>query len=119
MQQFIGELKYSAYLLWLIGMVQFILSWIIFVSEYKMGNINCVAKVGYSISSTLPSKFNADLDVVGCCIYYSDKILLLQVCPQKDEASLWGVPAGKIEKNEQPKLAAVRELQEETKLINV
>jgi 8-oxo-dGTP diphosphatase len=71
----------------------------------------------YSISLTLPSNFTADLNVAGCYITQSDKVLLLQVCKQKDESGRWGVPAGKIDKNELPKEAALRELYEETTIV--
>ena len=71
----------------------------------------------YSISLTLPSNFTPDLNIAGCYISQDDKILLLQVSNQKDESGRWGVPAGKIDKNELPEEAALRELYEETKII--
>lgn len=54
--------------------------------------------------------------VEGAAIYVdvNGKLLLLHLSPQKEEAGAWGVPAGKLEKDEDPLLGAKRELYEET-----
>lgn len=61
-----------------------------------------------------PKDFNADVEVSACYLEIEGKILLLAQGPKKQETGAWGVPAGKIEKNETPHEAARRELLEET-----
>ena len=52
--------------------------------------------------------------VVGCVMQHKDKILLLLRYAKETDPSLWGIPAGKVEKDESDVEAVVREVQEET-----
>lgn len=65
-----------------------------------------------------PVGFVADFSAVGCFVESEGKILqLLRAGNAKIEPAKWGAPAGKIEKNETPGVAMVRELSEETGLL--
>ena len=57
------------------------------------------------------------LSVAGCYIQNSKgELLLLKRLPQKSQGDLWGFPGGKIDSDETPKVAAQREVYEETGL---
>ena len=64
-----------------------------------------------------PAIFNPLFDVVSCFLEYNGEILLLLRPAHKNQGGKWGVPAGKVEKNETPKEALVRELREETSFV--
>ena len=66
------------------------------------------------IYKNLPKKFNSEFECVSCHIEYQDKILLLRRCRNKVEGGKWGLPAGKIEKDEDKVKALRREIKEET-----
>lgn len=59
-------------------------------------------------------KFNPKFEVVSCYIEYNGKILLLKRQINKTEANTYGVPAGKVEKDEDIYDAIIREVKEET-----
>ncbi|MDP1608895.1 MAG: NUDIX hydrolase [Chlamydiales bacterium] len=61
-----------------------------------------------------PEGFSPQVQVAACYLEKEGKVLLLQRATNKSEAGKWGVPAGKLEKNELPIDAATRELFEET-----
>lgn len=61
-----------------------------------------------------PDDFSPAVEVAATYVNVSGKILFLQLGPSKSEAGFWGVPAGKLEKNESPISGAKRELFEET-----
>lgn len=61
-----------------------------------------------------PRGFNAKVQVATCSVEVKDKLLLLQLPKGKKEEGFWGIPGGKIEINETPEHAALRELFEET-----
>lgn len=61
-----------------------------------------------------PEGFNPQVQVAACYLEMDKKFLLLQSTSKKSEPETWGVPAGKLEKNESPEAAAKRELFEET-----
>lgn len=65
----------------------------------------------------MPIGFNAQVEVAACYIEIDGKLLLLQRASGKREAETWGVPAGKLETNEMPQQAALRELHEETGIL--
>src|SRR5690554_3432162 len=52
--------------------------------------------------------------VVGCVMQHEDKILLLLRSAKETDPSLWGIPAGKVEKDESDVEAVIREVHEET-----
>lgn len=56
------------------------------------------------------------LNVVGCYITQDEKFLMLKRRVDKSQGGLWGLPAGKIEPNESPTQAVVREVFEETSI---
>lgn len=64
----------------------------------------------------LPVNFSPQVEVVAGYVEVENKLLLMQQSSRKIEPGKWGVPAGKIEPNEDLKLAMVRELFEETGL---
>ena len=61
-----------------------------------------------------PEGFTPQVQVSGCYLEIGNKLLLLQRAFGNVEAGKWGVPAGKLERNETPEEAAKRELFEET-----
>lgn len=69
--------------------------------------------IKYSVFAEPPDDFNPTVEVASCYIEWTDKILLLKRHPQKPQGNTWGVPGGKMEKNENPKMAVIREIQEE------
>ncbi len=54
------------------------------------------------------------LRVVGCIVRNQDEILMLYRSPKETDPSLWGIPAGKVEKGETDLDAVLREVSEET-----
>ncbi len=70
---------------------------------------------GIDVYQKPPLGFVAQIEAAGCYLEINQKILLLQL-PEDHvaEPGKWGVPAGKLEKNETPEQAAIRELFEET-----
>ena len=61
-----------------------------------------------------PLGFIPQVQVSGCYLEIDNKLLLLQRAFGNFEPGKWGVPAGKLERNETPEEAAKRELFEET-----
>ena len=66
------------------------------------------------ISDKKPKKFDPIFEIVSCFVEYNDKILLLKRQPFKSEPNTYGVPAGKVEKDEDLINAIARETFEET-----
>jgi len=64
-----------------------------------------------------PIDFNSQFEVVSCFLEYNGKILLLQRQDDKVGGSTWGVPAGKIENNENTIQAILREIK--VSLLNI
>lgn len=65
------------------------------------------------IHKTAPIEFAPKVEVAACYLEIQGKLLILQRAGNL-ETGKWGVPAGKLEKNESPLQAAIRELFEET-----
>jgi len=63
-----------------------------------------------------PKEFSPRFEVVSCYVECDGKILLLCRPEHKSEGGKWGVPAGKIEGDEKPLIALLREVKEETNL---
>jgi len=64
-----------------------------------------------------PKEFNPKFEVVSCFLESGGKILLLHRQDNKPQGNTWGVPAGKIDLNEDKIIAIVREIKEETSII--
>lgn len=62
----------------------------------------------------MPQGFNPKFEVVSCFVEYNGEILLLHRQNHKPQGDTWGVPAGKIDVNEQISDAILREIKEET-----
>lgn len=62
-----------------------------------------------------PDDFNPKHSVVACCyLHYQDKILLLHRRDSIAEGNRWGIPGGKVNKQEPLSEAVIREIEEET-----
>ena len=70
----------------------------------------------YSVFLNPPPGFKTRFKASGCFLEYGKKILLLKRNAEKTEGNLWGIPGGKIEPNETPRAAVIREISEETGL---
>ncbi len=66
------------------------------------------------VFQTPPENFNPKIEVAACFINVSDRVLFLKRVPSKTEGNLWGIPGGKLEKEESPMSGVVREVLEET-----
>lgn len=66
------------------------------------------------ITEVRPQNFNPKFEVVSCFIEYNGEILMLKRQKFKPQPNTYGVPAGKVEKDENLKQAIIREVQEET-----
>ena len=74
---------------------------------------NLMEKSLIEIHKTAPIDFTPKVEVAACYLELDGKLLILQRAGNL-ETGKWGVPAGKLEKNESPLQAAIRELFEET-----
>ena len=63
-----------------------------------------------------PDGFNHNFEVVSCFLEHSKDILLLQRQSHKTTPNVWGIPAGKVNHNEDLVEALYREIYEETQL---
>lgn len=70
----------------------------------------------YTIYESMPENFEAKVEISGCYLVSKDKLLLLKRHLSRPQGNTWGVAAGKIEKNETPLMAVVREVKEEVSL---
>jgi len=64
-----------------------------------------------------PEGFSAEMEAAGCFCECEGKILLLKRHPNKGYGNTWGIPAGKLETDEDPLDAVKREVLEETGLL--
>lgn len=64
-----------------------------------------------------PSDFKTHVYVTAAYVKFENKILILQLSQEKEEAFHFGVPAGKLEKGELPEDGIARELFEETGIL--
>ncbi len=61
-----------------------------------------------------PSGFKPVVEVSACFLQKDGKFLFLHRQDNKSQGNTWGIPGGKVEKQETPLNAVVRELREET-----
>lgn len=59
-------------------------------------------------------QFKPKIEIAAVYIEHDANILLLHRQNHKSQGNKWGIPGGKIEKNETPLQAAIREIEEET-----
>jgi len=65
-----------------------------------------------------PAGFRPGFRAVGCFVECKgDILLLLRAKDRKIEPGKWGCPAGRVEKNETPEIAMLRELKEEAGIV--
>ncbi|HNX10991.1 MAG TPA: NUDIX hydrolase [bacterium] len=64
-----------------------------------------------------PSNFESKFEIVSCYIENDGDILILHRQDYKPEGNTWGLPAGKIDKEEDRTTAMLREIEEETGII--
>lgn len=69
-----------------------------------------------SLFLTPPPDFQPKVWVAGCYCEFENKILFLKRSPHKLQGDTWGIPGGKLDENETPRAAAVREVFEEVGL---
>lgn len=70
----------------------------------------------YQVFFEAPEGFKPSVEVAGCYCEYGDKLLFLLRHPRAAHGNTWGIPAGKFEKGEDARSAAIREAREETGL---
>ncbi len=70
----------------------------------------------YQVFFEAPVGFKPSVEVAGCYCEYEDKLLFLRRHPRASHGNTWGIPAGKFEKGEDARSAAIREAKEETDL---
>lgn len=61
-----------------------------------------------------PVDFASIMEVAACYCHFEDRLLVVKRHPKKSQGGTWGVPGGKLEKNETSIDALVREMREET-----
>src|SRR5665647_1613274 len=71
----------------------------------------------YSIYTEPPVGFHPTVEVAACYCEWDNKYLFLLRQPSRPQGGTYGVPAGKIEKGETAREAAIRELAEETGIV--
>ena len=59
-------------------------------------------------------QFKPRFEIAAMYVEYNDLILLLHRQKNKPQGNKWGIPGGKVEKNETPLQAIIREVKEET-----
>lgn len=67
----------------------------------------------YSIYTDPPEDFSSQIEASGCYMEWDNKILFLKRHPERPQGDTWGVPGGKIEREETPLEAVIREVREE------
>jgi 8-oxo-dGTP pyrophosphatase MutT (NUDIX family) len=67
----------------------------------------------YTVYYKEPEGFVAARHVAGCHIMCGNRFLLLRRHPRSSQGNTWGIPAGKLEKEETPVEAVIREIEEE------
>lgn len=87
---------------------------------FNNASSNALKKTFQHLSYWDPVKPNAiapSKQVVTCFIQKGNKILVLQRARKDEQHKLWGIPGGKLDKDELPVPGLLRELREETGLI--
>lgn len=64
-----------------------------------------------------PADFQARVEVSACFLEKDGKFLFLHSQDHKSQGNTWGIPGGKVEKNESALDAVMREVEEETEIM--
>jgi 8-oxo-dGTP diphosphatase len=67
----------------------------------------------FKVSLEPPFDFSPSMEAAGCFFQCKEKILLVKRQMQKPQGGKWCLPGGKLEKNETPLIAILREIKEE------
>lgn len=73
-----------------------------------------VARLSATVYLEPTQQFKPCVEIATIYIEYEGQILILHRQDNKAEGNKWGIPGGKIEKNETPLQAVIRETKEET-----
>jgi 8-oxo-dGTP diphosphatase len=73
-----------------------------------------ITKLSATIYLEPTPQFKPCVEVAAVYIEYDNQILLLHRQNNKSQGNKWGIPGGKVEKNETPLQAVIRETKEET-----
>jgi 8-oxo-dGTP diphosphatase len=66
-----------------------------------------------TIYAEMPADFKPSIIAAACYCEFEQRILFLKRNAHKPLGNAWGVPAGKLENNESPQIAVIREIFEE------
>jgi 8-oxo-dGTP pyrophosphatase MutT (NUDIX family) len=72
--------------------------------------------MNYAVYEQQPQDFQVEVQAAGCYFACQGKFLLLKRHSDTRQGNTWGTPAGKLEPGENPKMAVIREIQEEVGL---
>lgn len=75
-----------------------------------------IGKLSATVYLEPTPRFNPKVEIAAIYIEYNDQILILHRQNNKSEGDKWGIPGGKVDKNETPLQAIIRETKEETGL---
>lgn len=67
------------------------------------------AKISATVYLEPRPQFNPKVEIAAIYIEYNDQILILHRQNNKSEGNKWGIPGGKVAKNETPLQAIIRE----------
>ena len=74
------------------------------------------AAMEHSLFTEPPEDFHPTVEVASCYCECWDRLLFVRRHPNKPQGNTWGLPGGKLEGHENPKMAVVREIREEVGL---
>ncbi|MFV0339819.1 MAG: NUDIX hydrolase [Parachlamydiaceae bacterium] len=84
------------------------------MTKFLLCFVLLIAKLPAIIYLEPTPQFKPRFEVATVYIEYNGQILLLHRQNDKSQGNKWGIPGGKVEKNETPLQAAIREVKEET-----
>lgn len=64
-----------------------------------------------------PEGFQSQVEVAGCYCIHAGNLLVLKRHPDRPQGLTWGIPCGKLEKEETPLTAVKREVMEEVGIL--